>query len=414
MTNIPRIPVHVVYGGAHLFRSGTAGRLGSLALEALDAYAPTAATFAQVFKLPPTRTREVYRRLTEKLRSEPVEDYRIDFEDGFGRRTNDEEDRTARSAAGETAAGMAAGTLPPMMGIRIKPLALPASQVRAFRTLEIYLETLAGATSGKLPADFVVTIPKLTSAAEVAACAETLDRLEARLGLTSRIGIELMAETPQALMGPDGQCPIPSFISAAQGRCVAVHFGPYDYTAALGIVGAEQRLDHPACDAARALIQLACAGTGVRISDGPVNILPLPPRRATARLNAKQTRENRLAIHDLWRINYALVARSLRHGFYQGWDLHPAQLPVRFTAVYAFFLEHLEAQARRLRSIADDATGTSVVGSVFDDAATAQGILNFFRTGISCGALSADDLAAVGVGPRSLGDASSGNHLRRR
>ena len=39
------------------------------------------------------------------------------------------------------------------------------------------------------------------------------------------------------------------------------------------------------------------------------------------------------------RMHFDDVRHSLRHAYYQGWDLHPAQLPTRYAAVYSFFLE---------------------------------------------------------------------------
>ena len=47
-----RQPIHVVYGGANLFRSGTARRLGELALRSLEDYAPDFAAFAKALSLP--------------------------------------------------------------------------------------------------------------------------------------------------------------------------------------------------------------------------------------------------------------------------------------------------------------------------------------------------------------------------
>src|SRR6476659_7823797 len=47
-----RQPVHTVYGGAHLFKSDSAKRLGSLARRSLDQFAPDFILFARALDLP--------------------------------------------------------------------------------------------------------------------------------------------------------------------------------------------------------------------------------------------------------------------------------------------------------------------------------------------------------------------------
>ena len=94
-----RSPVHVVYGGAHLFDRGTMSKVARLGREALDRYACDAETFGECIGLAPKFRAIVFERVVEKLESgEPVEDYRIDFEDGYGWRSNDEEDEHAKKA----------------------------------------------------------------------------------------------------------------------------------------------------------------------------------------------------------------------------------------------------------------------------------------------------------------------------
>src|SRR5438309_504917 len=148
-----RQPVHTVYGGAHLFRADSAIRLGQVAERSLHEYAPDFVVFARALSLPRSEelpdvlgyatglnnrlendasaVREenpaawlahaIYSRVQEKLKREPVEDFRIDFEDGYGNRPDAEEDGHAESAAIEVAKGMADNSLPPFIGIRIKP-----------------------------------------------------------------------------------------------------------------------------------------------------------------------------------------------------------------------------------------------------------------------------------------------------
>lgn len=393
-----RQPVHVVYGGAHLFKADSAQKLGVLARRTLREYAPDAATLAQVLGMSWNAefAETVYARTAAKLEREPVEDFRLDFEDGYGNRPDAEEDAHAAAAAGQVAAGLAAGTLPPFIGIRVKPLNEDL-RARSLRTLDIFVTALVAQTAGKLPPDFVITIPKVQIAEHVSAAAEFCALLETHLGLAAgSLRLELMVETPQSIIGADGRCPLLSFVEAAQGRCSSVHFGVYDYTAAFGITAAYQRMGHPACDFARTAMVVALAGTGVHISDGATNILPVGPHRGEGLTDA-QLQENRAAVHGAWRMAFQDTLHSLRSGIYEGWDLHPAQLVVRYAAVYSFFLEGLPAASNRLKAFVEKAALASLFGDVFDDAATGQGLLNFFLRGIACGAITEEEALATGL-----------------
>src|ERR1700722_11517018 len=96
-----RQPVHVLYGGAHLFKPGTIRNLGSLALRSLDSYGGDAADFAKALGIPADVAEAVHGRVRAKLQREPVEDYRIDFEDGYGVRSEAEESSEAVRTAQE-------------------------------------------------------------------------------------------------------------------------------------------------------------------------------------------------------------------------------------------------------------------------------------------------------------------------
>ena len=141
-------------------------------------------------------------------------------------------------------------------------------------------------------------------------------------------------------------------------------------------------------------MQIQFAATGIRLSDGPTNILPIPPHRGSS-LSSEQIAENRRAVHHAWKLHYKGVSHALDNGFYQGWDLHPAQLPARFAAVYAFFFDGLDAAAARLKNFIAQAAQATRVGGVFDDAATGQGLLNYFRRAINCGAVSEEETATI-------------------
>ena len=382
-----RQPVHTVYGGAHLFKSEIASRLGALALKAMEEYAPEPSDLTWVS---PALADKIHARVIEKLRREPVEDFRADFEDGYGNRPDEEEDGHAAAVAREMAAGLSAGTLPPFTGIRIKPFTEELRE-RSFRTVDILLTALVRETGGKLPENFVVTLPKVTIPEQVAALADLFDLLEPALHLPGgSLRLEIMVETAQSILDAQGRCPLPLLVNAARGRCVAAHFGTYDYTASSSITAAHQRMDHPACDFAKHIMQVAFAGTGIQISDGATNVLPVPPYRGEG-LTAEQLAENRAVVHDAWKLHSAHIRHSLVNAFYQGWDLHPAQLVTRYATVFAFFLEGLDAASERLRNFVQKAAQATLVGDVFDDAATGQGLLNYFLRAVNCGALSEEE-----------------------
>jgi hypothetical protein len=369
--------------------------LGALALQLIRTYTPDASSFAECLGLPPGElANSVFDRTLLKLEREPVEDFRIDFEDGYGYRSDAEEDGHAASTAQLLARGMRKPGFPPFIGIRIKSFT-EALRARSARTLDLFLNALFQEASD-LPNNFVVTLPKITVPGQVAELVALLDQAEARHGINSgALKIELMIETPQNIIDSTGSCGIPKLLEAAQGRCRGLHFGPYDYSASCNIAAAEQRLDHPACDFARHVIQVSAADRGVFLSDGPSTILPIPRHRTPA--NEQQQAENRTVVQRAMRHHFDLVQRSLAHGYYQGWDLHPGQLPTRYAAVYAFFLKSLDAAAARLRNFVDKAAQATLVGDVFDDAATGQGLLNFLLRGVNCGAFTEEEAAASGL-----------------
>ena len=399
---IGRQPTHTVYGGAQLFKSGSVQRMGSLALRSLATYAPTATDLGHALGWDSAQSgiaETVYERVVAKLEREPVEDFRIDFEDGYGNRPDDEEDAEAVRCAHEVAAGMRDGILPPFIGIRVKPLSEELAG-RSLRTLDLFVTALVSATDGLLPDGFVITVPKITSPGQVTAFVDALDMLETRLGITSgSLLIEMMVETPQSILDEDGNIALPALVRAARGRCRGAHFGTYDYTALCNITAAHQVMAHPSCNFAKHVMQVSLAQRGILLSDGATNIMPVGPHRPAdgAVLTAEQESENQRVVHNAWRIAYDHIRHSLRGGFYQGWDLHPAQLPIRYAATYAFFLEGLEAATARLSAFLDKAAQATLLGDVFDDAATGQGLLNVFLRGIACGAISEQEALATGI-----------------
>jgi citrate lyase beta subunit len=396
-----RQPAHTVYGGGHLFKADSAAKLGVVALRTLDEYAPDAITFAKAFELTGSVdfATKLRARVANKLQREPVEDFRLDYEDGYGNRLDAEEDAHAAQGATEVASGLAAGTLPPFIGIRVKPMNEDL-RVRATRTLDIFVTTLLAESGGKLPENFIITIPKVQIPEQVTAAVKLVELLEKHNKLPAgTLKLELMLETPQAIINRHGQLTLPSLIEAAQGRCGGVHFGVYDYTAGRNITAAYQAMGHDVCDFAREVMAVSLAGTGIFLSDGATNIMPVPPHRAEPgkKLTANQIAENKAVVHNAWRLAYRDTQHSLVNGIYQGWDLHPAQFVARYAALYQFFLSGQESASSRLKAFVGKAALASLHGDVFDDAATGQGLLNFFLRGISCGAISEEETLATGL-----------------
>jgi citrate lyase beta subunit len=347
-----RAPVHTVYVPADRLHAGICASYGEVAVAAVEAHGPLPFDAA------------ITARVLAKLRREPVEDLRVDVEDGYGVRSDEEEDAAVRAAAELIRSG---GVSAPWVGIRCKSLEAPTRR-RAVRSLDLFLATL-----GPPPDTFVITLPKVSAVAQVEAMVVLCGRLEAAHGLSAgRLRFELQIETPPAVLGPDGTATLARMIGAAAGRCVGLHYGTYDYSGACGIAAAYQSLDHPAADHAKAVMQVAAAGTGVRVADGSTNVLPVGDTPS---------------VRAAWELHARLVTRSLERGFYQGWDLHPAQLPTRYAATYAFFRAGVGPARDRLdRYLRRQSEG------ILDEPATARALAGFLLRGLDCGALDEDEI----------------------
>jgi citrate lyase beta subunit len=362
-----------VYVPADRYDADLVPRWGQEALKALHEHGGNATDFAATLGLPGELADDVVARVRRKLEQEPIEDLRIDFEDGYGSRADADEDAAVDASVKGLRASLASGAAAPFHGIRFKSFEAP-TRARGVRTLARFVEGLAD--GGVLPGGFVVTLPKVTSVDQVEAMVHACEVIESGVGLASgAIGFEIQVETPQAIVGPDGSALVARMVHAAAGRCTALHYGTYDYSASCGIAAAYQSMEHPAADFAKAVMQVAAAGTGVRLSDGSTNILPVGDR-------------NR--IHAGWALHARLVRRSLERGYYQGWDLHPAQLPSRYAATYAFYREGLPAAAERLRNYVGQ-----VDAGVMDEPATARALADFVVRGLDCGAVDDAEVSSL-------------------
>jgi citrate lyase beta subunit len=355
-----RQPVHTVYVAADAFYARLVPEWGEAGQAALEAHP---GLFGEL-----VGDDEIVQRVRRKLAAEPIEDLRIDFEDGYGTRPDDTEDADAAAAGAALASSHSENTAAPFAGIRIKSLE-PPTRRRAVRTCLTFLAALADA--GADLTGFVVTLPKVTSVAQIEAMARLCERAEAAAG-AGRLRFEIQVETPQSILGPDGAALVARMIHASEGRCAALHYGTYDYSAFCGIAAPYQSLAHPVADHAKLVMQAAAAGTGVRLSDGSTNRLPVGDPAAVRRG---------------WEEHLNLVRRSLERGYYQGWDLHPAQLPSRFAATFSFYRDGLADAERRLRDYVERAGS-----AILDEPATARALADYALRALHCGAATAEEL----------------------
>ncbi|EID56346.1 DUF6986 family protein [Saccharomonospora xinjiangensis] len=365
-----RQPVHTVYVPGDRYDGGTVASWGRLAREALERHARTPEAFGEVTDVARELAVDAYPRVLAKLSREPIEDLRIDFEDGYGARPDREEDAAVIAAARTLAAAVRDGSAPPCHGIRFKSLEA-ATRRRGVRTLCLFVEELHA--GGGLGDGFVVTLPKVTSVDQVEAMVVACERLESALGLTEgTLRFEIQVETPQSILDPDGTVLVARMLHSANGRCSGLHYGTYDYSASCGIAAAYQSMEHPAADHAKSVMQVAAAGTGVFLSDGSTNVLPVGD-------------EHR--VHAAWRLHARLVRRSLERGFYQGWDLHPAQLPTRYLATYVFYRDGMTDALTRLSAYLGG--GDS---GYLDEPATAAALAAFVLRGVECGGVGVEEV----------------------
>jgi hypothetical protein len=365
-----RQPIHTAYVPADRFTPELPAAWGTAALEVAGGVAGLAALAE---KLGLAQPEELATLVAAKLQNEPIEDLRLDFEDGYGNRGDTAEDAAAIAAAEQVAKAVAAGVAPPFIGIRFKCFEAP-TRARGLRTLDLFVSTLARA--GELPEGLVLTLPKVTTVDQVRAMVFVCEQLEAaHLLPAGRLRFEVQMETPQLILAHDGTVPSATLLHAGAGRISSLHYGTYDYSASLGIAAAYQSMEHPAADYAKNVMQVAVAGTGVHLSDGSTNILPLGELEQ---------------VQAAWALHARLVRRHLERGIYQGWDLHQNQLPTRYLATYAFYREGFAAAATRLRNYVH-----RIESAIMDEPATARALANFIRRGLICGALTEAEITST-------------------
>jgi hypothetical protein len=110
----------------------------------------------------------------------------------------------------------------------------------------------------------------------------------------------------------------------------------------------------------------------VYLSDGSTNLLPAG---------------DATSVRAAWTTHLQLVRRGLERGFYQGWDLHPAQLPTRYAATFGFYREGFAPAARRVRDYV-----ARRPGSVLDEPATVRALADYLVRAVQCGAATTDEI----------------------
>lgn len=398
-----RQPVHTVYVPAHLLSAGNdiPRTWGDTALASLDAFGDDAG-LARLCGVDERDAATVAALTRRKLTGEPIEDLRIDFEDGFTQRDvptdhrDSDEDSRARSAAGILAEWLdtdSPAPAPAFAGIRLKSFD-PTTRDRGIRTLAIVITELADrGHSGPnqqsvlhrvlrdTPRALRLTLPKVQHHSQVEAFVRVLRHLETTLSLPE-IPFEVQIETPQAIVSADGSLEPPRIIAAGEGRVLSLHYGTYDYSASLGIDAAEQSMEHPVADFAKDVLQVATTAAAVELSDGSTNRIPVGTDDQ---------------ITEGWRMHSQLVTRHLRRGIRQGWDLHPNQLVTRHLSTIAYFRQHWATTAHRLRAYVNADTSTWM-----DEPATAKAMAGYLLRARACGAVTDDELATTGVDESAL------------
>lgn len=365
-----RQPVHTVYIPADRYTAELPSTWGRNALAAVGDTRGLVELATTLGLKEPQRLAEL---VTTKLTKEPIEDLRLDFEDGYGSRSDAEEDAAVVAAADAVAAAVADGSAPAFIGTRFKCFEEP-TRARGVRTLDLFVSQLA--SHGPLPEGLRITLPKVTTVEQVSTMVFLAEKLEQAHNLPAgSLRFEVQIETPQVIIGPEGDHPVARLIHAGAGRVISLHYGTYDYSASLGVAAAYQSMEHPVADFAKDVMQVAVASTGVELSDGSTNILPAgdPENMAAA-----------------WKLHARLVRRHLERGIYQGWDLHENQLVTRYLATFAFFREGLEAAATRLRNYVH-----KIESAIMDEPATARALARYIHRGVACGAVSAEEVTEL-------------------
>lgn len=403
-------PLHTLYGGAHLFRRDSLSKIQKIMQRYRDTYLKSPESIAILLttiedmepgSIDPELFETLFSLLRNKIETMPIEDYRIDFEDGYGYHSDSDEDATAISSAQEAALAFTGNAIPPFFGFRIKSFS-GKDRKRALNTLDLFLGAFLDKSSGKLPDNFLITLPKIETLEEIESFNETLSEMEFRAGLKlGTLKTELMIEEPKLLYFRSGVSQLPEVLAVAGERCQGLHIGIYDYLSSFQVPSSFQTYTHPLVDDLRIRLLHVTHGTEVAVVDGVTNILPTEPHRKSD-LTANEMDDNMGSVFYGWNAHYRHVTHSLKFGISQGWDIHPAQTIARYIAVYKHLLETKPSALDRMKRFSAIATKPNQSGGVFDDAATVRGLLVYFKRALSLGIVSTEELEATGLSKEQL------------
>ena len=200
-----RQPVHTVYVPANRYSRSLTSEWGGDARWIAGQHGGLE-RIGRLVGLSPDLAAEVAPLVETKLRTEPIEDLRIDFEDGYTEPDETQEMFDASRVAGDLGFSVRDGQAPPFAGLRFKCLEAPTRR-RGLRTLNDFVGVLT--IVGFFPEHLVLTLPKVSTVAQVEAMVEVCAELETTHRLPAgRLRFEIQVETPQLILGPDGRVPV--------------------------------------------------------------------------------------------------------------------------------------------------------------------------------------------------------------
>lgn len=383
-------PIHVVYGGAQLFKESTLQNLPLKAREYFAQYVADAQSLRQLLgeSWSEEESQKIYATVNRKLTERAIEDFRIDFEDGYGVRDDSDEDADAVRCAHIVANyhnQLAAQDEAIAVGFRVKPLG-QGTYKRSLKTLFLILNSYAQSRQNRHDQrhQLMITLPKVESALQVALVQDILAAAEHEYGLPHGFfQMEALIENCEAFMSVlHGRSQLLEIVHAAKGRMAGLHFGVYDFNAALGIAPSCQDLHNDASSAAKFLMQLAVGNCeNVGLSDGVINVIPV-----------RRDGQSDSDFVDACRFNYLKMKKSVEAGFYQSWDIHPSQVWLRMTAMTEFVLRSLPDTIDRLITFHRAAQRAVKTGQVFDDRASVLGLVKFVKLAVASRIVKRDEL----------------------
>ena len=302
-----RQPVHTVYVPADRYHPDLPAQWGAAAAACVEARRDRGGLAAPPGWIDGSPPRSPLASCA-KLAAEPIEDLRLDFEDGYGPRPDDEED-ARRRGDGEPLADAA----PPGPRRRCRPAVqvLRGADPPPRATHPRPVPRHPARRPAACPTGWSSRCPRSARSSQVAGHGRRSAGGSRRRRTPRRsLRFEIQVETPQLIIGADGTRPV---AAADPRRWRAGHRPALRHLRLQRLAAASPRptrpCDHPAADFAKQVD----AGGRRRHRGAPVRRLH---QRAAGRRPAQ--------VHAAWRLHAGLVRRALERGFYQGWDLHPA------------------------------------------------------------------------------------------